>query len=409
MPLVPSDPLVRRLAGSALVDRFGNGLFMTTSALFFTRSVGLSVGQVGLGLTIAGGCGVAATVPAGHAADRWDPRRLFVGLALIEAAGMVSYAGVHAMWSFLLVACLVEAAMQASSTVRNTLIAVALPPEQRASTRAFLRVVTNLGIGAGSAVGAVALQLDTRAAYLVLIGLNALTFLVAATLLARLPLTARPTPAPDQPGRGRLRALTDLPYLTITALNGVLLLQFGIFNVGLPLWIANHTHAPRVLVSVVLVLNTAMIVLMQMRATRRIDSIGSAARAAWRSGCLIALACLVYAVSGSGGAWLAATALIVGAVVQTFGEMLSAAAGWTLSYDLAAPDAPGAYQGVFSGGFAAGQMLAPLIVTVTAIHLGRSGWLILAALFAVAGAALVPATRWAVRTRTAPAEVSVPA
>jgi len=91
--------------------------------------------------------------------------------------------------------------------------------------------------------------------------------------------------------------------------------------------------------------------------------------------------------------------------VQTFGEMLSAASGWTLSYDLAAPDAPGAYQGVFNGGFAAGQMLAPLVITVTAIHLGGIGWLILAAVFAATGAAMVPVSRWAVRTRT----VSVPA
>jgi hypothetical protein len=62
--------------------------------------------------------------------------------------------------------------------------------------------------------------------------------------------------------------------------------------------------------------------------------------------------------------------------------------------------APGAYQGVFNGGFAASQMLAPLVVTATAIHLGRPGWLILAAVFVGAGAALVPASRWAVRTRT---------
>lgn len=399
MSLVPHDPLIRRLALSALVDRFGNGLFMTTSALFFTRSAGLSVGQVGLGLTIAGGCGVAATIPAGHAADRWDPRRLIVVFALIDALGMMSYAAVHSMWVFLPVVCISEAAMQASSTVRNTLIAVALPLERRAPTRAYLRVVTNLGIGAGSAVAAVALQADTRAAYLTMIYLDALTFVIAAVLLAGLPLVATPErSADDSP---RLRALTDRPYLAVTVLNAVLTLQFGILEVGLPLWVAGHTHAPRALVSVVFLLNTAMIVLLQMRATRRIDTVPLAARAAARSGVLLGAACLVYASAGSAGAVAASIVLIVGAVVQTVGEMLSAAAGWTLSYDLAAPDAPGAYQGVFSGGFAAGQMLAPAVVTATAIHLGLGGWAILALAFAGSGAALVPATRWAVRTRTA--------
>ena len=63
------------------------------------------------------------------------------------------------------------------------------------------------------------------------------------------------------------------------------------------------------------------------------------------------------------------------------------------------PDAPGAYQGVFTSGFAAGQMLAPVVVTATAIHLGKPGWAILAAVFALTGIALVPAARWALRTR----------
>jgi MFS family permease len=400
--LVPSDPLVRRLALSTLINRFGSGLFMTTSALFFTRSAGLSVGQVGLGLTIAGGCGVAASIPAGHAADRFDPRKLFVVLALIETVGMLSYTRVHSMVAFLPAICVVAIVDQASSAVRNTLIAVGLPPERRTPTRAYLRVVTNLGIGAGAAVAALALQADTRTAYLSVIFLNALTFVVAAALLARLPLVASPE-RPD--GSPRLRALTDVPYLTVTVLNAVLTLQFGMLEVGLPLWVAGHTHAPRVMVSVVFLLNTAMIVMLQLHATRRIGSIGTAGRAARRSGLLLGLACLVYASASGTAAWIATALLVAGGVVQTFGEMISAAAGWTLSYDLAAPDAPGAYQGVFNGGFAAGQMLAPVIVTTTAIDLGGPGWLILAVVFVGAGAAMVPATRWAIRTRA----VTVPA
>ena len=51
--LLPSDPLARRLALATLVNRFGTGLFMTISALYFTRIVGLSVTQVGLGARLA--------------------------------------------------------------------------------------------------------------------------------------------------------------------------------------------------------------------------------------------------------------------------------------------------------------------------------------------------------------------
>jgi hypothetical protein len=47
---------------------------MTGSAVFVTRSVGLSAAQVGLGLTIAGAVGLGAGVPAGRAADRRGAR-----------------------------------------------------------------------------------------------------------------------------------------------------------------------------------------------------------------------------------------------------------------------------------------------------------------------------------------------
>jgi MFS family permease len=140
-------------------------------------------------------------------------------------------------------------------------------------------------------------------------------------------------------------------------------------------------------------------VALQVRTSRRIDSVRSAARAARRSGLLLGGACLIYAAAGHYSVWLAASVILAGMIVQTFGELISSSAGWALSYDLAAPDAPGAYQGLYNSGFAAGQMLAPIVVTATAIHLGQPGWAILAALFAAAGAAHVPVTRWAVRTR----------
>jgi dipeptide/tripeptide permease len=81
--------------------------------------------------------------------------------------------------------------------------------------------------------------------------------------------------------------------------------------------------------------------------------------------------------------------------VQTVGELLTSAVGWALSYELADPKAPGAYQGVFNAGFAAAIMLAPLLVTSTALRFGLAGWALLAALFATSGLVLVPVGRWA--------------
>ena len=72
---------------------------------------------------------------------------------------------VHSFALFLPVACVVEVAGRGTSTVRAALIATSVAPAARVRVRAYLRAVTNVGMGAGGAVAALALQADTRAAY----------------------------------------------------------------------------------------------------------------------------------------------------------------------------------------------------------------------------------------------------
>ena len=83
------------------------------------------------------------------------------------------------------------------------------------------------------------------------------------------------------------------------------------------------------------------------------------------------------------------------------GELLFVAASWGLSVPLMPADAPGEYQGVFSTGEAITLMFAPALMTTLVGGWGRPGWLVLAAIFVAASTAVVPATRWALRTRPA--------
>ena len=52
--LLPAPGPLRPLALATLLSRVGSGLLMTVSVLYFNRIVGLSIAQIGLGLTIAG-------------------------------------------------------------------------------------------------------------------------------------------------------------------------------------------------------------------------------------------------------------------------------------------------------------------------------------------------------------------
>ncbi len=400
--LLHPDPTVRRLARLTLVNCLGNGLSLAVAVLFFTRVLGLTAAQLGLGLTAAGLCGVAASIPAGRAADRWGARGVLVLLLALEAVGTAGYALVHGYAGFVALACVVTAADRGSSAVRNALYAEVLPADRRVAGRAYLRVVTNVGICLGTGLGAVALQVDTRAAYLTAILLDALSFAVVALLYGRVPTPRRARAAgAGRPAAGPNPALRNGPFLVVAALNAVLCLQFAVLEVGVPLWVVRETEAPRTVVAGTMIVNTVLVVALQLRATRGTERPEPAARACRRGGLLLAGSSLVVGLAHGLPGAVAAVVVLGGVALQALGEVLSQAGGWALGYYLAGEGAHGAYQGVFNAGTSAAMMAGPAVVTIAVIGCGLVGWVVLGAVFAAAGLAVAPAVRWARRCERA--------
>ncbi|WP_405364998.1 MFS transporter [Kitasatospora sp. NBC_00039] len=397
--LLPDDPLLRRLVLMSLVNTVGNGLFITVSVLFFTRSIGLTPGRVALGLTAAGICGVLAGVPMGRVADRVGSKRLLMVVGPLEAAAVLGYAFVHSFAAFVALACAATVLERGAVAVRSALLARALPAESQVRARALLRSVMNAGLVVGSGGAALALQADAYAGYVAVLALDAVSFLGAAALLVGLPVPDAATrPAGAAGGQAKRRtALRDGRYVLVTGLHAVLELQLAVLSVGLPLWIVLATDAPAAVVSAVNVVNCLLVVVFQVRASRGVTEVVSAGRACARGALLLAGACLVYAAAQSGPAALAAGVVLAGALVHSLGELLTSAGGWTLSLDLADPEAHGEYQGVFMSGQAAAHVIGPLVITVTVVDHGGSGWAVLAGLFALAGLAMPAAARAAAR------------
>ena len=400
MRLLPEPGPARTLALSTLVNTVGRGTWLTVSALFLTRSVGLTVAQVGLGLTLTALVSLVASTPMGYLADRYGPRGLQLAALLAYGAFTAALVLVRSFSTFLLVGVLMAVADAASRGARGALIAGAVPADQRVRTRAWLRAVTNVGISVGAVVAGVGLAADTRAGYVSLILLDCVTYLVAAAILLRL----TPVPPVPAPAHGpRLIALRDRPFLAFTVLDGLMSMHFGLINIALPLWIAGHTTAPRWLVSACLLVNTVMVVVFQVRASRGTEELAGAARSARRAGVVIALACALFAASGGVPTPVAVALLLAGAFVHVVGELWHAAAGWGVSFGLAPAHAQGQYQGAYGMGMQLGGMIAPVVVTTLAVGWGAPGWLLLGGLFLLLGMLVPPVVRWAARTRSAEA------
>ncbi|GAB6897352.1 MFS transporter [Kineosporia succinea] len=399
--LRPDHPTVRALTLATMASATANGVFYTVSALFFTRVAGLPATTVGLGLTIAGAAGVAASFAAGRLCDRFGADRVLLIVTATQAVALLLYTSARDVLTFTVIACVAVGSRAMQGTARQTVLAVAFPGPDRVPVRARMRVVTNVFIGLGSLLGGAALLADTHAAYT-----TALVVVAVLSGFSCLPLRALKLPAPEPVSRSGLDGspLADRRYLAVTALNSLMSMHFGLANVGIPLWVVFHTDAPAVTVSGLLLLNTTLVALLQVRLARGTDDVGAASGAVALGGLLLALACALYAGAASAGVLGAVVLLVLAGVVHALAEMRGEAGAWGLAFELADPRRPGAYQGVSQTGYALGGMLAPLVVTTTAIDHGTAGWAVLAGVFVTVGLL----TRLIVRTTTSAPRRPVP-
>jgi MFS family permease len=396
--LLPDSAPLRRIASGTLVSAIGNGAWFTSWALFLTKSVGLSPAQVGVGMTLAAALGVALTPALGWLGDRAGARETFAAQLGVQGIAALAYVLVHGMAVFLVVAAVAQIAGSGTGGPRNALVLELSDGREKLEILSRLRAISHVGWALGAALGGVIISVNTRPAYLLLVAVNAGTYLVYAGLVLTVP---HGEPGAAGAGRRGLRVVRDAPYMSLAGLMGVLALCWAMLSSGLPLWVALHTHAPRAISAVVVLISSLGIAGFQVRVSRGITEPVRAARGALGSGAALALSCLLLATTDGSGGWGAVLVILVAAAAHLTGELLFVSSSWGLSVPLMPPDAPSEYQGAFATGEALALMIAPAMMTVLVADWGQAGWLVLAAIFLIPGAAVTPATGWALRTRPA--------
>ena len=394
--------LIRRLSVQSVLSAFGDGVFLTGSAVFFTQIVGLSAARVGLGLTIAGVVTFLVAVPLGKLSDRFGAKRVWAVSSLVEAVLYLAWLAVGGMVGFVAVMVAVQIVSTASRSARNAYRFDVFPREQRVSSNAYFRAARNVGYTLGALLAGIALATNSDDVIRMVPAVTAVLLLLNASLVARLP--SRGEHAEEESpletaltGQGRRSALRNRGYLLMSICEGVLGTHQVLLNVVIPLWLVEETDAPRVLLAWLFGTNTVLAVLLQVAAARGVVTVADSLRAVRRGAMFLVLSCGIVLVTHDTVGWITIALVWIGHVTVTGAELFDSAGAWGLQAELSDPARRGEYQGVTQLGYTVGSVWAPAAYTFLAMEWGTPGWLIIAGVVVVAAIAIHPSARAAER------------
>ena len=411
--VIPEDPLTRRLSLQSVLFAFGTGIFLTGNAVYFTRIVGLTAAQVGLGLSITGIATFLASMPTGRLADRIGSLRAWTIAAGVAGILHLAYPLVHGFAAFVALLCVIAVVEALGRAGRGAYLLDALPPQIRVKGQAYSRSALNIGFTVGALAGGLALATDDATVIRAIPLATAVVLLVNAAFIARLPAVREHVPAADHPvdeplatvpvatdassGDGpsglprTAPARRNRPFAALAMLGGVLGTHQVVLTVVIPLWLVERTNAPHWTLAWLFGTNTVLAVLFQVPVARRVHDVATSLRGIRIAAGFVVLSCVVIASTGETLGWWTVVLLLLGHMTVTGAELFESAAAWGLLAELSDPTRRGEYQGLWGMGDQVATIVGPAAFTWLALERGALGWGVIAVLVLAAAVLCHPA------------------
>ena len=385
----PGGRDARIMLTAQFFDRTGTGVWYAAQVLYFTVEAGLDARRIGLLLGIGGVAGIVGSPVAGRLAARYSVRSLLICCHLLRLGTLCAMLASTRFGVLLPAVALTVFGDRAAKTL-EMLFAADVAGPARATYQALFRSVANAGIAIGAGIAAIGLAIGTRDAYRTLILLDALSFAAISLLVRRVRKTtgarrgAPESQATDAATNANSRVAApvaspwkDLGYLAFVFLDIFMSMDDSLLNVGLPLWLFTRTSAPHALVPAFLVLNTVLVVLLQMRISAATKGPRDATTAVARYGVIMLACCVCVAAAPEFGTLFASIVLLIAAGLQTLAELMRSVSSWELAVALAPDEARPAYLGVAGMSQSIQKSAGPLLLTGAVMVAGPVGWLAL--------------------------------
>jgi MFS family permease len=337
-----------------LIFSAGEGLIFPFLSLYLTEVLGFSMTEVGFMYVAVAGITAASQIVGGMLVDKVGRKPVMLfgllgGAVPIAAMGLsenllISSAGLTRLSIIMILIILFGLTGGVYGPASYAMVADLVESENRTRAYSLLRIVQNIGITAGPAVGGF---IATRS-YLVLFLCSALGSLIYGMIAAlwiheTLPnkpgTTSKATQQPLEGGFGMV--LKDRVFITFCALYLISILVYSQMNTTLPVYLKQAFNVNESEFGLMMSLNALMVVLFQYPLSSWINR--------YEKGYMMAFGVLLYAIGFGMFAFVTVLPLFfLAQAIWTAGEMVTTPISQAFAADISPNTMRGRYLGVYS-------------------------------------------------------------
>ncbi len=333
------------LMAVSFIDMLGSSLIYPFFSLYMTRKFDVGMTQVGtMFLVWALTSGVIGNTLGGAMADKFG-RKLNMMLGLVASAvSALLMVLISDLLAFYIAIAIVGIFEDIAGPARQAMIADLVPESSRADAYGIFRIVFNLTVTIGPAVGGIVAARSFERLFF----LDVFISLVAAGAVLMLLPETKPSgeehwqeseKSLNQTIRGYTQVLKDKPFIAFIFVSILSTLMYFNMNSTLSVYLVNHRGLTTEQFGYILSLNAGMVVLLQLLITRL--------TASWKPLLALAFGNLLYVVGFSMYGIVDSYILFLAAmVVITIGEMINAPKEQALAAGFAPDHMRGRYMAV---------------------------------------------------------------
>jgi MFS family permease len=347
------------LFGGTLINQIGSGMVFPFLTLYLHQRLNLSMTLVGVILMLWSISGLVGNLAGGSLTDRFGRKRLMVFSLGASALGLVAFGLANSLISAAVIVVYVGFVGALFQPARDAMVADLVGTDKRPQAYGLLRVVANLGIAIGPAIGGFLASVSYLIAFLTSASATMVFFFITIFLMRETKPAAAPARNANAAAPGNFGTVfRDRRFIVFCSATAFAVIAYSQMMTVLPVYMKDQFALGETFFGWVMTTNAAMVVLLQIPITRVTEKVARLP--------LIAFGAILYAI-GVASVALGGTFphFVASMAILTLGEMIVVPTATAVTADLAPAELRGRYMGVlgltWNIGFGIGPILGGVI------------------------------------------------